>query len=84
MSRELANHVPVMPLLPPSGGFLEAIRQSSRELRISSKILVILSTIRRFNALILGLYRFHLKISRDCFFLLHSQHLLDASRTKMV
>ena len=29
-----------MPSLPRSGGFLDAIRQSSLELRISSKIIV--------------------------------------------
>ena len=73
-----------MPSLPPSGAFLDAIRQSSRELRISSKIIVDLSIDKPlFECADPSSYRFRLKISRDCYFHLHSQHLLNASPTKM-
>ena len=73
-----------MPLLPPSGGFLDAIRQSSRELRISSNIFVNLFIDKlSFECADPGPCRFRLKISRDCFFHLHSQRLLNVSRAKM-
>ena len=75
---------PLMPSLPRSGGFLEAIRQSSRELRISSQIYVKFLIDRLwFECADPGACRFRLKISRDCFFHLHSQRLLNVSQTKM-